>query len=249
MPNPSSPVTFQAQDRLVDPEDSSPITCGVKLLASIARSLRRKRSEAGALTLASAEVKITLNETHDPMDVKGYELRETNSLVEEFMLLGNIWVGQRITEAFPRCALLRRHPAPPIQAFDQLLAAAKAVNVELKVGSSKELADSLDLAVVASIPYLNKLLRILATRCMMQVGCLPDTACASLALTTLTVHRLSTFLLANLRHPSTPIMASRRRFTRTSRHPSGGKGKIVFLIALLLPKHSNCAGTLTDMRT
>lgn len=169
---------MQAQDRLDDATDVSPVTLGVKLLASVARSLRRKRADAGALTLASAEVKVTLNETHDPMDVKGYELRETNSLVEEFMLLGNVWVGRRVTEAFPRCSLLRRHPAPPIKSFDNLLAAAKAVGVTLQVGSSKELADSLDQAVVASNPYFNKLLRILATRCMMQAVYFSSSECS-----------------------------------------------------------------------
>jgi exosome complex exonuclease DIS3/RRP44 len=84
------------------------------------------------------------------------------------MLLANIAVGRRITEAFPRCALLRRHPSPPIASYEQLQAAAKSVGVTLRVGTSKELADSLDDAVDPSRPFMNRLLRILATRCMMQ---------------------------------------------------------------------------------
>jgi exosome complex exonuclease DIS3/RRP44 len=113
-------------------------------------------------------VKVTLSETHDPLDVKAYETRETNSMVEEFMLLANIWVARCITEAFPRCALLRRHPSPPEASYVQLQAAAKSVGVSLRVGSSKELADSLDEAVDEARPHLNRLLRILTTRCMMQ---------------------------------------------------------------------------------
>jgi exosome complex exonuclease DIS3/RRP44 len=84
------------------------------------------------------------------------------------MLLANIWVGRRITEAFPRCALLRRHPSPPAASYEQLQSAAKSVGVTLRVGTSKELADSLDEAIDATRPHLNKLLRILTTRCMMQ---------------------------------------------------------------------------------
>jgi exosome complex exonuclease DIS3/RRP44 len=38
--------------------------------------------EAGALSLASAEVRFMLDsETHDPLDVAAYEMRETNELV------------------------------------------------------------------------------------------------------------------------------------------------------------------------
>lgn len=41
-------------------------------------------------------------------------------------------------------------------------------NVEIHTDSAKALADSLDVAKVDSFPYFNTLLRILATRCMMQ---------------------------------------------------------------------------------
>jgi exosome complex exonuclease DIS3/RRP44 len=65
--------------------------------------------EAGALNLASPEVKIHLEsaESSDPIDVEAKELRETNSLVEEFMLLANISVARKIHETFPNTAVLR----------------------------------------------------------------------------------------------------------------------------------------------
>jgi exosome complex exonuclease DIS3/RRP44 len=81
-----------------------------------------------------------------------------------------------VAEAFPRCALLRRHPAPPRAAFDSLLAAARAVGVELRFGSGKELAESLDAASVPGRPAFQKLLRILTTRCMMQAVYFPSGA-------------------------------------------------------------------------
>jgi exosome complex exonuclease DIS3/RRP44 len=64
---------------------------------------------AGALNLASPEVKIHLDssESSDPIDVEQKELRETNSLVEEFMLLANISVATKIQETFPQTAVLR----------------------------------------------------------------------------------------------------------------------------------------------
>lgn len=85
------------------------LTCGIRLLNTLARKLKMARMAAGALNLASPEVKIHLEsaESSDPIDVEQKELRETNSLVEEFMLLANISVAQKIQEAFPHTAVLR----------------------------------------------------------------------------------------------------------------------------------------------
>lgn len=84
------------------------------------------------------------------------------------MLFANITVAKKITSVFPRYALLRRHPVPQRQNFDGLIAAATLAGVQMKVDSSKELADSLDAASQEGSPYFNKLLRIMATRCMSQ---------------------------------------------------------------------------------
>ena len=43
------------------------------------------------------------------------------------MLLANISVAKKITEEFPDCAVLRRHPAPPPSNFDPLIKAASAM--------------------------------------------------------------------------------------------------------------------------
>lgn len=151
---------------------------GIKTLNTIAIRLRMKRIDAGALTLASPEVRFVLDtETQNPLDVQMYALRDTNALVEEFMLLANITVAKKIVRHFPTFSMLRRHPAPSKRQFDLLVSQAKSVGVNLRVDSSKQLQDSLDAADAASAtnnsnlpknnPYFNKMLRILCTRCMM----------------------------------------------------------------------------------
>ncbi|KDO71529.1 hypothetical protein CISIN_1g0081671mg, partial [Citrus sinensis] len=60
-----------------------------------------------------------------------------------------------------------RHPSPTKEMLEPLLRTAAAVGLNLDVSSSKALADSLDRAV-GDDPYFNKLIRILATRCMTQ---------------------------------------------------------------------------------
>jgi exosome complex exonuclease DIS3/RRP44 len=115
--------------------------------------------------LASKEIRFSLDsETHDPIDVKTKELMETNSMVEEFMLLANISVAKKIYETFPHCACLRRHPAPPVSNFDPLIKAAESKSIKIEVDSGKKLADSLEAATCDDNKYFNTMLRMLTTR-------------------------------------------------------------------------------------
>ncbi|EKC97971.1 nucleolar exosome component, involved in rRNA processing and RNA degradation, Dis3p [Trichosporon asahii var. asahii CBS 8904] len=120
---------------------TDPLTESIRLLNSLAINLKAARIAAGALSLSSPELKIHLNSTEStaPIDVEQKEQLETNSLVEEFMLLANISVARRIQEAYPATAVL----------------------------SSKALADSLDKCVDPKLPEFNTLVRIMATRCML----------------------------------------------------------------------------------
>jgi len=124
--------------------------------------------DAGALSLSSPEVRVeTESETSDPIDIKTKKHLDTMYLVEEFMLLANISVAAKIYSAFPQIAMLRRHPSPPKTNFDDLSQQLKVKKgVELKVSSSKELADSLDQCIDPKEPFFNTLVRIMATRCM-----------------------------------------------------------------------------------
>lgn len=162
-------LTYQQAQSLIDqPEDDGDIQAGaVKRLASLARTFRAKRIGAGALTLASPEVKFVLDsESLNPTDVQAYALFEANALVEEFMLLANVTVAKKILRHFPTLSVLRRHPAPNRGMFDSLISKAKSRGFVIDIEDSKKLADTLDAAQNESDPYFNKLLRILSTRCM-----------------------------------------------------------------------------------
>lgn len=184
----------QAQLRIDDGSQNDELTQGMRTLLMLSKKLRQKRMDAGALNLASPEVKIeSESETSDPIDVKTKKMLETNSLVEEFMLLANISVAGKIYEAFPQTAMLRfvpllpsisppyatyarpkankqsrRHGAPPSSNFEELQNQLKVTRgLTLRTDSSKALADSLDQCVDPSNPFFNTLVRILATRCML----------------------------------------------------------------------------------
>lgn len=158
----------EAQARMDDSRLMDPVTLDLRNMNALAKIMRLRRIERGAITLASAEVKFQIDtETHDPLDIGMYQIREANQMVEEFMLAANISVAEKILNHFSHCSLLRRHPSPTREMLEPLLRTAAAVGISLDVSSSKALADSLDHAV-ADDPYFNKLMRILATRCMTQ---------------------------------------------------------------------------------
>ncbi|KAI1929611.1 exosome catalytic subunit dis3 [Ophidiomyces ophidiicola] len=159
----------QAQLRIDDTSKQDDLTKSMRTLLSLSKILKQKRMDAGALNLASPEVRIEADsELNDPVaDVKTKALLATNSLVEEFMLLANTTVASRIFQTFPQTALLRRHATPPPQNFEQLIAQlSKKRNFTLDISSSLALANSLDKCVDTSNPFFNTLIRILATRCM-----------------------------------------------------------------------------------
>lgn len=159
----------QAQLRIDDASQTDDLTQSMRTLLHFSKILRQKRMDAGALNLASPEIRIeTESELNDPLtDVKTKAHLATNSLVEEFMLLANITVASKIYSAFPQTALLRRHASPPPQNFEQLAAQLqKKRGLNLDVSSSGALADSLDKCVDPKNPFFNTLVRILATRCM-----------------------------------------------------------------------------------
>ena len=55
-----------------------------------------------------------------PQGYSLYEHRHSNRLIEEFMLLANMSVAEKIFEAFPKLAVLRCHPPPKGRMLDDL---------------------------------------------------------------------------------------------------------------------------------
>lgn len=162
-----------AQYRIDDLSQQDPLTKNLRVLNKVAKILKRRRVAAGALSLASPQVRFVKDEsTHDPIDLEMYESKEANSLVEEFMLLANVAVAKQITKFFPAFALLRRHPPPNQSKFDALATSMKRYDVKLDSSSSKRLSETLEENTMSTNasgeedPFFNTLLRIMVTRCM-----------------------------------------------------------------------------------
>uniref|UniRef100_G3SEM8 DIS3-like exonuclease 2 n=1 Tax=Gorilla gorilla gorilla TaxID=9595 RepID=G3SEM8_GORGO len=107
----------------ISPEHSSEeVHQAVLNLHGIAKQLRQQRFVDGALRLDQLKLAFTLDhETGLPQGCHIYEYRESNKLVEEFMLLANMAVAHKIHRAFPEQALLRRHPPPQTRMLSDLV--------------------------------------------------------------------------------------------------------------------------------
>ena len=82
-------------------------------LLKIAKTLRHKRYLNGSLALNQTKISFVLNKEFGlPYGYNVYQQKDSNRLVEEFMLLANIAVAHRIYDKYPAKAILRRHPAP-----------------------------------------------------------------------------------------------------------------------------------------
>lgn len=167
----------QAQLRIDDPSQQDDLTKSMRILLKLSKKLKQKRLDAGALNLASPEVKVHMDsETSDPQEVEIKKLLETNSLVEEFMLFANISVARKIYDAYPQTAMLRRHAAPPATNFETLndMLNVRKNGMSISLESSKALADSLDRCIDPNDKYFNTLVRIMSTRCMMAAEYFPS---------------------------------------------------------------------------
>lgn len=148
------------------------VTLGLRGLNQVAKILRRKRIENGAIVLANmGELRFVEveSETHDNvLQLEKKEMKETNSMIEEYMLLANIEVARKLYAEFPSLALLRRHPKPSLTNFVDLEESLKDRGYKMDFSTNKSFSQSLDQIQDPNNPFLNLMTRILATRAMTQ---------------------------------------------------------------------------------
>lgn len=150
----------------------------LRVLNKLAKKLRAQRMARGAVELASSDVDFVfekkvkdgrvISSAADPKEVQAYEQYDTHHLVEEFMLLANCSVAQKVLDSFPDSAVLRRHPPPKADGLAHLANILKAKGFDFKFGSNAELAASLNSCHKSDDPLFNRLLRTVTVQHMNQ---------------------------------------------------------------------------------
>lgn len=120
------------------------VIMSLKSLYEISNVLKRKRFTDGALQLENPKVVILFNENGVPYDSMLSERKESNFLVEEYMLLANRVAAEVICRAYPDGALLRRHPEPNMRKLRDFMAFCQKHGLELNTSSSGQLHWSLE---------------------------------------------------------------------------------------------------------
>ncbi|CAK8988417.1 DIS3-like exonuclease 2 (hDIS3L2) [Durusdinium trenchii] len=159
---------FPRAQELLDTKSSDEIGQSIQHLAMLARQLREKRREDGALELEGGEMKFELDtNTQLPTNVFKYESYFANNLIEEFMLLANRTVAEELTRHYPKLSLLRRHPPPKARASSAVGWGAEAYGIkDFSYMTNKKLQSSLNAVEHKDDPFFNRLVREMATRCM-----------------------------------------------------------------------------------
>ena len=124
--------------------DISEITEKVKLLYGISKHLRDRRLDAGALRLDQPKLSFSLDdESGKPNGIGVYQYRDSNRMIEEFMLLANMAVAHRIYKSNPKRAILRCHPPPHPIMMEDLSQLCTRYDIPFDVTSSLTISNSL----------------------------------------------------------------------------------------------------------
>ena len=121
------------------------VITSVKSLYEISNVLKHKRFNDGALRLDNPKVVFLFDDDGIPHDSTLSEQKESNFLVEEFMLLANTTAAEVIGRAYPDNALLRRHPEPNIRKLREFVAFCQKHGLKLDPSSSGQFHRSLEL--------------------------------------------------------------------------------------------------------
>lgn len=120
----------------------------ILLLNELAQKLRTDRFKAGAIDFDRVEVKFNLDKKGRPVGVYFKRSREANKLIEEFMLLANKKVAERIGKPKPgkkaKTFVYRIHESPLPEKLEDFNRFVARFGYGVKTGSRKALTTSMN---------------------------------------------------------------------------------------------------------
>jgi ribonuclease R len=140
----------------------------IRLLDTLARKIRKKRIKEGSIEMGGIEVKFKLApDNKKPIGVYFKEQKESNKLIEEFMLLANKSVAKTLSEA-SWANVYRVHDTPNMEKLNALVGVCKTFGYDIEIyDDSTEIKKSLNslLKEIKDTPEEN-MIETLVTRCM-----------------------------------------------------------------------------------
>ena len=116
------------------------------VLNQLAEQLREERFKKGSIAFHTSEVKFILDENGKPLDTYVKEQKEANMLIEDFMLLANRRVaekiGQKKGQSTPKTFVYRVHDEPNPDKLAKFSEFLTKLGYKLNLGSHKSVANS-----------------------------------------------------------------------------------------------------------
>lgn len=120
----------------------------IKILNTIAQKLRQKRFDNGAISFDRGELRFKIDEVGKPIDVLYKKAKESNQLVEEFMLIANKAVAEKIGKPSvnyePKTFVYRIHDQPDYEKLKQFKDFVVKFGYEISLKNNKTIASSLN---------------------------------------------------------------------------------------------------------
>lgn len=154
--------TYEEAQEVLD-TNNGPHLAELIILKTLADKLRQRRINNGMIAFDTPEVKILLDETGAPSEIVLKERRDTNLLIEDFMLLANEQVAEFLSEQVKReraQSIYRIHDRPDTDRIETLSQFLKVLGYELPNAAGRVKGQDMNalLAEVAGKPeeYLVK---------------------------------------------------------------------------------------------
>ena len=106
-------------------------------LNAIAENLKNKRKNNGSIFFSKEEVRFKVNEKGEPVDFMIKKHKKANFLIEEFMLLANVTVAEKIIES-KRKGVFRVHDKPDEKKIAEIERFVKNIGYNINIINSKE---------------------------------------------------------------------------------------------------------------
>ncbi len=115
-------------------------------LNKLAVLLREKRNADGSINFRSQDVRFNLDENGKPLSVYVKEQKDSNRLIEDFMLLANRkvaeFIGKRKGKEKPKTFIYRIHDEPNPEKLSTFLQFVNKLGYEMKINTRQHLAKS-----------------------------------------------------------------------------------------------------------
>ena len=151
----------------------------VILMNKVAMNRRNKRLDEGALVLNTTKLTFRLDNHGNPGMIAPYEIRDSNRLVEEYMLQANYLVAQECLERVGDYTILRNHPPPDIKNVNNLYNISNYLNLGLDLTNAVTMQRSLcRITATATMNVLQAVTSLLMTPMQLAnykvAGCIPS---------------------------------------------------------------------------